>query len=122
MLDCESGSTVLLLSSRGAFSPEPSIDPVVMATATVTRLQTIVFWEMAANESAVLTTGVLQAGTKENVIPDEANMQNRSSTIRPLRVSILSRRPVPRPGMYALRSGSTPAAISKTITAPLARF
>jgi metal-dependent amidase/aminoacylase/carboxypeptidase family protein len=45
---------------------------VVMAAATVLRLQTIVSREVAANEAAVLTIGVLQAGTKENVIPDEA--------------------------------------------------
>jgi len=35
-------------------------------------LQTIVSREVAAAEAAVLTVGVLQAGTKENVIPDEA--------------------------------------------------
>jgi hippurate hydrolase len=52
--------------------PEASIDPVIMAAATVMRLQTIVSREMAANEAAVVTIGVLQAGTKENVIPDEA--------------------------------------------------
>ena len=52
--------------------PEASIDPVVMAAATVLRLQTIVSREVAANEAAVVTIGVLQAGTKENVIPDEA--------------------------------------------------
>src|SRR5258708_34367745 len=43
-----------------------------MAAAPVLRLQTIVSREVAANEAAVLTVGVLQAGTKENVIPDEA--------------------------------------------------
>lgn len=42
------------------------------AAPTVLRLQTIVAREVAATESAVLTVGVLQAGTKENVIPDEA--------------------------------------------------
>lgn len=52
--------------------PEASIDPVVMAASTVLRLQTIVSREVAANEAAVVTIGVLQAGTKENVIPDEA--------------------------------------------------
>jgi hippurate hydrolase len=52
--------------------PEASIDPVVMAASTVLRLQTIVSREIAAAESAVLTVGALQAGTKENVIPDEA--------------------------------------------------
>ncbi len=59
---------------RGAHGsmPEASIDPVVMAAATVMRLQTIVSREVAAAQSAVLTVGALQAGTKENVIPDEA--------------------------------------------------
>jgi amidohydrolase len=59
---------------RGAHGsmPQNSIDPVVMAAATVMRLQTIVSRELAATEAAVVTIGVLQAGVKENVIPDEA--------------------------------------------------
>src|SRR6185312_14565060 len=59
---------------RGAHGsmPQASIDPVVMAAATVLRLQTIVSREIAATEAAVVTVGSLQAGTKENVIPDEA--------------------------------------------------
>jgi hippurate hydrolase len=36
------------------------------------RLQTIVSREVAPNDAAVVTIGALQAGTKENVIPDEA--------------------------------------------------
>jgi len=59
---------------RGAHGsmPQASIDPVVMAAATVLRLQTIVSREVAPAQSAVLTVGALQAGTKENVIPDDA--------------------------------------------------
>ncbi|HZW56428.1 MAG TPA: M20 family metallopeptidase [Nitrososphaerales archaeon] len=62
------------LFGRGAHGsmPQASIDPVVMAAATVLRLQTIVSREIAASESAVVTVGSIQAGTKENVIPDEA--------------------------------------------------
>jgi metal-dependent amidase/aminoacylase/carboxypeptidase family protein len=52
--------------------PQASVDPVVMAAAIVLRLQTIVSREVAATDAAVVTVGVLQAGTKENVIPDEA--------------------------------------------------
>src|SRR5690349_17346692 len=67
-------SLQIRLFGRGAHGsmPEASIDPVVMAASTVLRLQTIVSREVGANEAAVLTIGVLQAGTKENVIPDEA--------------------------------------------------
>jgi amidohydrolase len=62
---------------RGAHGsmPEASVDPVVMAAATVLRLQTIVAREVAPAQSAVVTVGVLQAGTKENVIPDEATIK-----------------------------------------------
>jgi hippurate hydrolase len=52
--------------------PQASIDPVVMAAAIVMRLQTVVSREVAAAEAAVVTVGVLQAGSKANVIPDEA--------------------------------------------------
>src|SRR5215471_8630108 len=67
-------SLQIRLFGRGAHGsmPQASIDPVIMAAATVMRLQGIVSREVAATESAVVTIGVLQAGTKENVIPDEA--------------------------------------------------
>lgn len=67
-------SLQIRMFGRGAHGsmPEASIDPVVMAAATVLRLQTIVSREIGANEAAVVTIGALQAGTKENVIPDEA--------------------------------------------------
>jgi amidohydrolase len=67
-------SLQIRLFGRGAHGsmPQASIDSVVMAAATVMRLQTIVSREVAAAEAAVVTVGALQAGTKENVIPDEA--------------------------------------------------
>lgn len=67
-------SLQIRLFGRGAHGsmPQAGIDPVVMAAATVMRLQTIVSREVAAAEAAVVTIGSLQAGTKENVIPDEA--------------------------------------------------
>jgi amidohydrolase len=52
--------------------PEATVDPIVMAAAAVLRLQTIVSLEIAAFEPAVVTIGSLQAGTKGNVIPDQA--------------------------------------------------
>src|SRR4051812_15586883 len=62
------------LFGRGAHGsmPESSVDPVVMAAATVMRLQTIVSRETAASQAAVVTVGALQAGSKDNVIPDDA--------------------------------------------------
>lgn len=65
------------LYGRGAHGsmPQTSIDPVIMAASTTMRLQTIVSREIAPNDSAVLTVGALQAGTKENIIPDDATLK-----------------------------------------------
>ena len=55
--------------------PQTTIDPVVLAASIVLRLQTIVSREIAPTETAVLTIGSCQAGTKSNVIPDRAVLQ-----------------------------------------------
>lgn len=70
-------SLQIQLFGRGAHGsmPQASIDPVIMAAATVMRLQTIVSREVAPTDAAVVTVGALQAGTKENVIPDEATIK-----------------------------------------------
>jgi len=67
-------SLEIRLFGRGAHGsmPEASVDPVVMAASVVLRLQTIVSREVAPGQAAVVTVGALQAGTKDNVIPDEA--------------------------------------------------
>ena len=67
-------SLQIRMFGRGAHGsmPQSSIDPVVMAASTVLRLQTIVSREVAPSDVVVVTVGSLQAGTKENVIPDEA--------------------------------------------------
>jgi hippurate hydrolase len=65
------------LFGRGSHGSQPqtSIDPVIMAAATTMRLQTIISREVAPIENAVLTIGSLQAGTKENIIPDDATLK-----------------------------------------------
>ena len=54
--------------------PETTVDPVLMAAATVLRLQGIVSREIAARDAAVLTVGSLHAGTAVNIIPDRAEL------------------------------------------------
>ncbi|MGF6701409.1 amidohydrolase [Paraburkholderia sp. MM5496-R1] len=70
-------SIKIKLFGRGAHGSQPqtSIDPVIMAASTTLRLQTIVSREIAPSDSAVLTIGSLQAGTKENIIPDDATLK-----------------------------------------------
>ncbi len=55
--------------------PQNTVDPVVLAASIVLRLQTIVSREIAPTETAVLTIGSCQAGTKSNIIPESAVLQ-----------------------------------------------
>jgi hippurate hydrolase len=62
---------------RGAHGSQPqnSIDPIVMAAATVMRLQTVVSREVGGDETAVVTVGAIKAGTKDNIIPEQAELR-----------------------------------------------
>jgi hippurate hydrolase len=54
--------------------PDSTIDPVVIAARTVVALQTIVSREVKPGEVAVVTVGYIQAGTKNNIIADQAEL------------------------------------------------
>ena len=54
--------------------PNTTVDPIVIAARTVLALQTIVSREVKPGEMAVVTVGYVQAGTKNNIIPDQAEM------------------------------------------------
>ncbi|MEN5074835.1 amidohydrolase [Isoptericola cucumis] len=66
----------ITLYGRGGHGsmPETTVDPVLMAAATVQRLQGIVAREVAAGESAVVTVGSVRAGSEPNIIPDRAEL------------------------------------------------
>src|ERR1700756_2480782 len=55
-------------------APHTAIDPIVIAARTILALQTIVSREVKPGEMAVVTVGYIQAGTKNNIIPDQAEM------------------------------------------------
>ena len=67
----------ITVHGRGAHGsmPQAAIDPVVLAAMIVVRLQTVVSREIPPGETAVLTVGSIQAGTKSNVIPEDATLQ-----------------------------------------------
>jgi hippurate hydrolase len=71
--------------------PETTVDPVVIAARTVLTLQTIVSREISPFDSAVVTVGVLQAGTKVNIIPGEARLDLSVRSLTPeVRAHLLS--------------------------------
>src|SRR3954469_17111087 len=54
--------------------PQATIDPIVIAARTILSLQTIASREVRPGEMAVVTVGYIHAGTKNNIIPDQAEM------------------------------------------------
>ncbi|GAA4118358.1 M20 family metallopeptidase [Enteractinococcus coprophilus] len=69
-------SLKITVYGRGAHGsmPHNAIDPVVLASSIVMRLQTIVSRETKPGEFAVVTVGALHAGSKSNIISDRAEL------------------------------------------------
>ena len=67
----------ITLAGRGAHSARPheSADPVVCMAALISALQTIVSRRVNPATAAVVTVGMVSAGTAPNVIPDRATLR-----------------------------------------------
>ena len=63
--------------------PQTTVDPIVIAARTILSLQTIVSREVKPGEMAVVTVGYIRAGTKNNIIPDQAEMGLTVRTFEP---------------------------------------
>jgi hippurate hydrolase len=55
-------------------APHTTVDPIVIAARTILALQTIASREVKPGELAVVTVGYIHAGTKNNIIPDQAEL------------------------------------------------
>jgi hippurate hydrolase len=66
----------ITIYGKGGHGSEPNttVDPIVIGARTVVALQTIVSREVKPGDVAVITVGYFQAGTKNNVIPDHAEL------------------------------------------------
>ena len=65
--------TVYGKGGHGA-TPEKTVDPILIAARITVTLQSIVSREIKPGDAAVITVGYIQAGTKNNIIPDDAQM------------------------------------------------
>ena len=74
--DANSDSIRITIFGKGGHgaAPQTAIDPIVIAARTILSLQTIVSREVKPGEMAVLTIGYIHAGTKNNIIPDTAEL------------------------------------------------
>ena len=64
-------------------APHTAIDPIVIAARTILTLQTIASREVKPGEMAIVTVGYMQAGTKNNIIPDQAELGLTVRTNKP---------------------------------------
>ena len=64
-------------------APNMTKDPIVIASELVVFLQTIVSREEDPLQPTVLTVGSFHAGTKHNIIPDDAHLQLTVRTMTP---------------------------------------
>lgn len=55
--------------------PEQGIDPIVVSAQIITALQTVCSRQNAPTTPVVVTIGVINGGTKRNIIPDEVKLQ-----------------------------------------------
>jgi hippurate hydrolase len=62
------------IGGHGAM-PEKTIDPIVLASKIVLDLQTIISRKISPMDSAVITVGAINGGTKSNLIPDQVKLQ-----------------------------------------------
>jgi len=74
--DSNDDSLRLTIYGKGGHGarPEATIDPIVIAARTILALQTIPSREVKPGELAIITVGYVHAGTKNNIIPDDAEL------------------------------------------------
>jgi amidohydrolase len=69
--------------------PHLGVDPIVAACEAVMNLQQIVTRDLDPTEAAVVTVGMIRAGSATNIIPDEAVIEGTARTVsRPARTAV----------------------------------
>ncbi len=74
--------TIFGRGGHGAM-PQSTVDPIVLAARIILAWQTIVSREDDPQSPAVITVGSIHGGTKNNIIPDQVNLQLSVRTFDP---------------------------------------
>lgn len=85
---------ILTVKGKGghAAMPETTVDPIVISAYIVTALQTLISRETSPFSPAVITIGIIQAGTAFNIIPERAEMHGTMRAFSAKHRSTLVRR------------------------------
>jgi hippurate hydrolase len=83
--DSNADSVRITIYGKGGHgaSPNTTVDPIVIAARTILALQTIAAREVKPGEFVVVTVGYVTAGTKNNIIPDQAELGLTVRTYKP---------------------------------------
>ncbi|WP_455925357.1 M20 aminoacylase family protein [Pseudomonas putida] len=75
----------ITLTGRGGHGamPERAIDPVPALASIITALQTVISRNLSTDDAAVLSVGMVQAGTAYNIIPETAKVMLSVRTADP---------------------------------------
>ena len=117
-----SDSVEIVFNGRGAggSNPHMSIDPIVMGAHFVTDVQTIISREKDPQQFGVVTVGVFQAGTVNNIIPDSATLKLTLRSYSP-EIRQLLRNGVERTanGVASMANAPAPTITDVRSTAPM---
>ena len=91
----------ITVTGKGAHGahPENGVDPVVVASAIVTALQSIVSRSLRGTDAAIVTIGSIQGGSIHNVIPETVRMLGTARWFDPAVGDVLEA------GVHRLASG-----------------
>ena len=80
-----STSIDILVRGKGGHGamPQNAVDPIVLASALVLDLQTIVSREVSPLDPSVVTVGSIHGGSKHNIIPAEVRLQLTIRSYKP---------------------------------------
>jgi amidohydrolase len=75
----------ITVRGRGGHAARPhvTVDPIVIGSQIVVALQALASREIDVQEQSILTVGVFDAGTAENIIPDDARLRGTVRTYSP---------------------------------------
>ncbi|MGH2353336.1 MAG: M20 metallopeptidase family protein [Chloroflexota bacterium] len=73
----------ITVNGRGGHAafPHRTVDPILVASHVVVALQGIVSRQVSPRQSAVITVGAINGGTKENVIPERVTLRGTARTL-----------------------------------------
>jgi amidohydrolase len=88
------GAFEMVIRGRGGHAglPHRSVDPVICAAYVLTALQTVVSRNANPDRAAVISIGLIQGGTRGNIIPDEVRIAGTVRAFEPETMKLLQGR------------------------------